>query len=99
MRKQLTAAIAATAAASAIAFAPTASATVVDDYLDELNYNGMTIWNYPQMVQQGRIVCELLWDDIDPYPLLVHIGYNTHDAATIIVSAQATLCPGNAVTR
>jgi len=76
-----------------------ANATPADDYYTTLQNQGMTIWDYPLMLQQGTAVCELLYQNINPYLLLTSsAGYQPADAAAIITSAQNTLCPGTAVT-
>lgn len=77
---------------------PMAQATPAQDYYNTLEYNGMVIWDYPLMLKQGVGVCDALYHDVNPMPLLQYAGYDTPSAAVIIISAKSALCPGNAVT-
>ena len=99
MRKQLIAgALGAAAVAAAVSLAPSASATP-SDYYSQLRGHGMQIWDYPEMLRQGYAICDMLWYDVNPMPYLTRtVGYDMYTANNIIGSAQAGLCPGNAVT-
>lgn len=86
-------------AATGLGYAGTADATTVDDYFTNLANNGMTVWDYPLMLRQGLGVCQLLYQNVNPYPILVYTtGYPPADASNIIMSAQSGLCPDAAVT-
>jgi len=90
----------ATVAAAAIALtaAPTASADSTD-YFAALDNQGMVTWDYPGVLQQGYIVCDMLWDNVNPMGwLTTWVGYDTDSAASIITAARIGLCPDNAVT-
>jgi Protein of unknown function (DUF732) len=90
--------LAVAAAAIALAAAPTASADSTA-YFAALDDQGMITWDYPGVLQQGYIVCDMLWDNVNPMGwLTTWVGYDAPSAASIITAARMGLCPGNAVT-
>jgi hypothetical protein len=81
-----------------LTFPAVAQATPEQDYFSALAYNDFVVWDYPGILNTGYAVCQVLWENVNPYPGLVSMGYDPGSAATIITTAQATLCPGYAVT-
>lgn len=96
-RRWLTAAACGALIAAGISQTPQAHADE-NQFFNILAANGMITWDYPATLTQGRIICQLLWEDINPYIwLTAGVGYDPTSASILITSAQQGLCPGNAV--
>ena len=97
MKKLIVGGIAASTIALGLGVAAPAQADS-QDYFNTLAGNNFVVWDYPLALNHGYTICNMLWDDVNPYPWMLRNGYDSNSASIMISSARVGLCPGNAVT-